>query len=99
MLLKGGNVFLDYYRSLLIDVLDVLDRQTGPLVNSDEDPSVADQLGYYDTAEHITGLGFVACQTYLTATYGRLKIKKRQALSVGPRHPVGQTIAQIINHA
>ena len=60
---------------------------------------MADQFGYFDQAEHVIGLGFVACQAYLTANYGLLKVGKPKALAVGPVHPAGQRLARIINDA
>jgi len=56
-------------------------------------------LGYFDSAEHVTGLGFVTLQTYLTAVYGILKINKKIALNRGPIHQDGNTIAKIVNDA
>lgn len=59
----------------------------------------ADSLGYFDSAEHATGLGLVACQTYMATVYGTLGMEKHKALSFGPKHPAGLTMVQIINHA
>ena len=56
-------------------------------------------LGYFDDIESLIGLGFVACQRYLTATYGWMKFTKHAALAVGPTHRSGLTIAEIANHA
>ena len=84
---------------MLTEVLAVFDRHLAAILEGWEDASEADSLGYFDRAEHITGLGFVACQAYLTATYGFANVKKSDALSMGPRHASGQTIAQAINHA
>lgn len=59
----------------------------------------ADSFGYFDSAEHATGLGLVACQTYMATVYGNLRVEKRIALSCGPTHIGGLTKVQIINHA
>ena len=68
-----------------------LDRIDAQAVKS-EDP---DQFGVYDQYEHILGLGFVACQTYITSKLrGR---KKSQVLGLGPRHRCDQTFAAITN--
>lgn len=61
-----------------------------------EDP---DSFGYFDSAEHATGLGLVACQTYMAMVYGTLGVDKRNALNFGPKHLGGLTKVQIINHA
>ena len=84
---------------MLAELLAVIDAQLESVLRGWRDASEADELGYFDRAEHATGLGFVACQAYLTATYGFLNVKKVPALSVGPRHKSGQTIVEIINHA
>jgi hypothetical protein len=84
---------------MLAEVLAVIDAQLETVLQGWENASEADELGYFDRAEHITGLGFVACQAYLTATYGFVSMKKLHALSVGPRHRDGQTIVEVINHA
>jgi hypothetical protein len=59
----------------------------------------ADSFGLFDSAEHATGLGLVACQTYMAMVYGNLEIEKRRALSFGPKHHGGLTKVQIVNHA
>ncbi len=52
--------------------------------------------------EGIARLGFIACQAYLTATYGFLKVDKLKAVGTGPVHHqtgqgVRQRIVQIVN--
>jgi hypothetical protein len=99
MFLICEEVVWDPDLDMLEEMLAVVDAQLESVQRDSENTSEADQLGYFDRAEHVTGLGFVACQAYLTATYGFLKLKKLGALSVGPRHASGQPIAEIINHA
>jgi len=88
---------LDFLRgaAALVDAsLERLDREAGASL----DP---DAFGFFDKAEYLTGFGFVACQTYVTAVASRskLKAKKRDALAVGPKHRTGQPMAQLINAA
>ena len=52
-----------------------------------------------DRAEHITGLGFAACQAYVTATHGVMNVGKSKAFAFGPCHGSGQRIVEIVNHA
>lgn len=59
----------------------------------------ADSFGYFDSAEHATGLGLVACQTYMATVYGTLGVEKPRALNFGPKLPGGLTKVQVINHA
>ncbi len=92
------NVRLMYETDLVKDLILMIDEKLAELIersNSIEDP---DALGYFDSAEHLTGFGLVACQTYMTAAYGILGIAKKDALLVGPRHSTGSTIVSLINH-
>jgi hypothetical protein len=99
-MLKGGIVCWDPDLDMLAEVLLVLDRQLETILDGWQDAAEeAEALGYFDRVEHITGLGFVACQAYMTATYGYLNIPKGSALTAGPVHRTGQHIVQIINHA
>ena len=86
---------LEHLRGLIIFIDEQLQDISQESVEADD----ADSFGYFDSAEHTIGLGFVACQTYMAAVYGYLSIEKNKALSVGPIHDSGQTIVQIINHA
>jgi len=99
MLITLGKSVWDTDLDMLAELLAVIDAQLETVLQRCDDPSLAGQLGYFDSAEHITGLGFVACQAYLTAIYGSLNVKKLNALSIGPHHSSGQTTVEIINHA
>ena len=90
---------LDYDLNLLQNLIHIIDQHLDHINKEALQVEDADSFGYFDNAEHIIGLGFVACQTYLSSICGYLKIDKRKALSVGPLHSSGQTKAQIINHA
>lgn len=86
--------------------LDFLEKHL-LLINAQIDTVVADAkgcgdpdaFGVLDDIESLVGLGFVACQRYLTAAYGCTKLTKSTALAVGPTHRSGLTIAEIANHA
>lgn len=88
---------LDFLRAsvTLVDAsLERLDEEA----HSSPDP---DAFGVFDELEYVTGLGFVACQTYATSVASRsqFKNKKREALALGPKHPTGRSMAQLINAA
>jgi hypothetical protein len=88
---------LNFLRSAaaLVDAsLEQLDRES----SASPDP---DAFGIFDEAEYLTGFGFVACQTYLTAiaSQSNLKGKKREALALGPKHRTGHSMAQLVNAA
>ena len=90
---------LDYELNLLRHLIHVIDQHLDHIYKESLKVDNPDSLGYFDNAEHVVGLGFVACQTYLSSVCGYLKVEKRKALSVGPLHPSGQTKVEIINHA
>jgi hypothetical protein len=90
---------LDYELSLLREIVLFIDQHLSQIIHNSMQVEDADSFGYFDSAEHITGLGFVACQTYMSAVYGLMGIEKQKALVVGPLHASGKTKVQIINHA
>ncbi len=90
---------LDFLRdaAALVDArLERLDKEA----TASPDP---DAFGVFDQAEYITGFGFVACQTYITAIVSRcsckLKLKKHEARALGPKHRTGRSMAELINAA
>jgi hypothetical protein len=85
--------------NLTTELVSLIDGRLEDLFTKYGDPEYADLLGTYDSMEHLTGLGFVACQTYITAAYGILNVPKAGALSVGPDHSAGRTVVSIVNAA
>jgi hypothetical protein len=77
----------------LVDVQ--LDRLQGEARGS-ADP---DAFGDFDRMEYTAGLGFVICQQYLNAHAMACRIKKPDALKVGPVHRAGVPIAAAVNAA
>ncbi len=98
-LCKGNVIVYDPDLEMLAEVLEVIDRQLATVFDGWDDAEEAVQLGYLDRSEHITGFGFVACQTYLTATYGFLDVAEYKWLDVGPVHRTGLRIVKIVNDA
>ncbi len=96
--LADGEIF-DYDLEFLQELTALIDTNLGQLEARASSLPNPDAFGIYDSAEYIVGVGFVACQGYLTATYGPLQIRKDEALKMGPCHPGGQTVAAVINHA
>lgn len=99
MLLKTSSGLIDYDLDLLADVIHVIDEQLEKIVHRSSSVVDPDAMGYFDRAEHIIGLGFVACQAYMSSTYGFLRVPKQVALTRGPRHSCGRTLANLVNHA
>jgi hypothetical protein len=90
---------LDYDLSFLQNLVHIIDQHLKHINTEAAQVDDPDSLGYFDNMEQIIGLGFVACQTYLSSVYSYLKIEKKRALAVGPYHSSGQSKAQLINHA
>jgi hypothetical protein len=64
-----------------------------------DDPDI-DDADRYVRAEYVTGLGFVACQTYLTAVVSRRDMTRGDALARGRIHsPSGRPVALLVNAA
>jgi hypothetical protein len=83
---------------MLDEALATLDSLLSEIEGADacEDP---DQFGYFDRLEWVAGLGFTACQTYITETRSWFGTE-RASLSWGPRYGRGDhTIAQVVNAA
>jgi hypothetical protein len=85
--------------ALLVEVLHLLDSQLDKIANQGIDPDRHDFSGLYERADHVIGLGFVACQTYLHARSGWAARKKAETLDRGPLHACGRPIARIVNAA
>jgi hypothetical protein len=98
-MIKGGAILCDPDLDVLAEVLLVLDRHRKSIIGEWETAEECEQFGNFERAEHIMGLGFVACQAYLTATHGFLNVQKSDALSCGPCHRSGKRIVEIINGA
>lgn len=89
----------DHDLESLVELLDVIDHQMVRLdveISSSPDP---DGFGYLDRMEGVIGLGFVACQQYIHATYPHLGKKKSAAIQSPPKHSSGRPVAEIINAA
>jgi len=93
------NALIQCYLELLRDLVQLIDQQIEKINHLCSEVDDPDSIGYFDRGEHVIGLGFVACQTFMSSVYGKLGISKRDALAIGPSHSSGNTKAQIINHA
>jgi hypothetical protein len=92
-------VIIDSDLPLLEEVLRLLDTHLARLEREAQASPDPDSHGIYDSLEHVTGLGFATCQTYLVAHFARSGVSKPAALERGPTHRCGRTIASIVNAA
>jgi hypothetical protein len=90
---------VDFYLDFLQDAVALVDTRLECLDAQAEASPDPDAFGIFDRVEYLTGFGFVACQTYLTATVSRFKLKKFEALELGPKHRTGCSMAQLTNAA
>lgn len=84
---------------LLEELLSLLDSQMARLQRKAQASADPDGYGVFDSFEHVVGLGFATCQTYLVARSARSGVSKPVALERGPTHRCGKTIASIVNAA
>ena len=94
-----ANILLTVETNLARELIGLIDEKLSELSRKSTETEIADLLGYFDSMEHLTGLGFVTCQTYMTAVYGITKVDKKTALSFGPFHSYGASIAEVVNAA
>lgn len=101
--ITSGHEVIDFDLDLLVEILGVVDRQIAMIevaISRCPDP---DGFGHLDRLEGIIGLGFVACQQYINATYGQLAIskdEKRWQVVASPRlHSCGRAFAEITDAA
>lgn len=98
-LVADGKPSIDYDLELLRELINLLDVRLDALEQQIQRCSDPDAFGLFDIAEGVCGLGFAACQQYLTATASGLGVEKSKALPCGPVHACGDTIVSIVNHA
>lgn len=79
------------------DVAQLLDQQLDALdadIAEHEDP---DSFGLFDRMESLLGLGFIAAQNYLIQVVGeRRRPLRERYFALGPRSPVGSSLAEVI---
>ena len=92
-------MIVDPYIDVLQGAARSLDTQLSKLDRDAQRVEDPDMSGQYEAAEYLTGLGFVACQQYMTCAFAGKGIKKRVALDLGPKHRCGETFAALVNAA
>jgi hypothetical protein len=90
----------DFDLDLLVDLLQVVDRQIEKIEEEISHSPDPDGLGHFDRLEGVIGLGFVACQQYINATYRQLGVKnKLGAIEGRTKHSSGRSVIEGINAA
>src|SRR3546814_6612644 len=93
-----ASLWLEPELEALLSLVHSLDAQLHEVAGKGLSTEGADERGYFDVAEHITGLAFVACQHYIATVCGDVRIDKCTALRKGPQHSGGLRKVQIIKH-
>jgi len=98
LLARFDLIEYDFDHDMLVSVSTGLDAHLERVAQyaHDEDADTWDVLHDMDNT---VGLGFTAAQTYLTSVSRALRMKRTDAISRGPKHSGGFTIAQIVNEA
>ena len=97
--LKLPDGWLDYDLNLFMDIARPLDREIQELLEVVKtDWNTADMFDYPLTIEQLLGVGLAAAQVYMTSAMREQKAPRKDALALGPLHPRGHTLAQLINH-
>ena len=93
-----GDLLSGFDRGLLVDLLTVIDAEIGKLedlIARDEDP---DGSGLLDRADSLYGLGFVACQQYITSSYRASGLQRYEAVARGPMYS-SDSYAKVVDAA
>lgn len=90
---------IDFPLNFLVEILDLLDRKLGEIGEECHESFDPDGEGLLEQCESITGLGFAACQTYITSVIGWYEVDRKHALALGPKHAGGRAVADLIDHA
>jgi hypothetical protein len=85
--------FMENVFSFADTQLDSLDELIKKDIRVDGDSS------FFDDAEYLHGIGFVAGQRYITSVCATLKVKRKWALSIGPKPKNRTTYASVVNTA
>ena len=98
-LIIDGDV-LDWDLDALEEILEVIDGQIDRLFAlwaQENATGRIDPADMWTRMEYVAGIGFVACQNYLTQVYPPMD--KGEALRRGPLHRSGRSVASIVNAA
>lgn len=87
----------DFDLEFLTEILQLLDAKLSVLSEDADQVEDPDMFGHLDRIEYVTGLGFAACQQYITAVMRAGK--KKFGLSLGPIHRTGDPVVTIVNAA
>jgi hypothetical protein len=81
----------------LSDAASLVDSKLDLLAEHAKQSADPDSDGIYDRAEYLAGFGIVACQAYITEAIAMSGLQREVALSLGPRHACGESVAALVN--
>lgn len=94
-----ARLYLNEHFNLLKALVEAIDARLDKLDWTVKACPDADGWGLLDIGEALCGMGFVACQQYITAVASDWRLSKQDALSCGPRHSCGARLVAIVNDA
>jgi len=84
---------------LLSGLLSSFDEQYALLLQREHTCSSLDPSLWLEQTDYLAGLGFVACQQFISATHPLSELGRTKALHVGPRTSWGFPFAELANAA
>ena len=99
IMLHNGNVVWDFEHDMLISVSRYIDQQLAALWDNMRKHEWLKE-NWLDPCEYLAGIGFVAGQRFISASYPRSGLKRVPAISIGPKHKAsGWPIPAIVDAA
>jgi hypothetical protein len=99
MFVVGSDGVIDFDLEFLEEVAEMLDSKLKRLERAGAASGDPDQFGFLDRIEFLVGVGFTACQTYISATSGYMGVAKAESLTLGPTIGAGLKLARVVNAA
>ena len=84
MIGRTDGVVVDFYHGFLEEMAAFLDAKLEQIDAEAADCDDPYAFGKFDRFEYVAGMGFVACQEYITAVTSRSGKRKKEVLQAGP---------------
>ena len=99
VLLTYAGTIIDFDFDLLKELCVLLDSQLDHLDTAASESPDPDGFGIFDSIDHVSGLGFAACQQYISSIAGLAGIPKHRAIECPPIHSSGHPVVALVNAA
>lgn len=95
VILQDGTIF-DYDLDFLSPLLATFDAQLAKVRMDTAQNGDKDQFELLDRLDYLAGVGFTACQQYISATHISAGMGREDAFALGPRYR-DRTIIELVN--